>query len=234
MDKIIEMMQSLGGDAFSDERVAASMAYMERLSALRKMEDDLCQGKHVILVQPGEKKRACAIKDFSQAVLKRDPRVFIPGTDALFLDGNCFVYATYNSKKQWASLNLKLVCGTLGFGLPPAPRWYEHGNPKWTSTKQFMNGHQASWDWHVWLENDDGAVYDIVPGMWHDLAAVNGKKLSIGDPTKNTLIEGLDKDHVNAHGLEYIPAPQDTQTTLFAIASHMYSAFFTEYLKLSM
>ena len=229
MSKILAAVDELGD--FDDERLAASMAYMERLSALRSMEDELCKGKTVIL-KIESSGSACAIKDFSAAVLRKDPRCFVPGTDALFLDGHCFIYTTYNFKKKWTAPNMNIVCGTLGFGLQSEPRWYEHGNPEWTSAKQFMNNGRVSWDWHVWIEDDSGRVYDVVPAMWYYLAKVQGKTMTIADPEKNTVIEGVSKDHLKEKGLEYIPAPLQTQKILLAMAFRLYRQFFTDSLKL--
>jgi hypothetical protein len=213
MEKNKQMLASISFDPL------ASLVYVEQLSEHKNTEAALCQGATMVLAGP------YGIRDFSKAILRQDPRCFIDKS-VLFLDGNCFVYATYNQQKHWAALHLKIVCGSLGFGKPPSEPWFEHGHREWTSVKQFMNGNEASWDWHVWCEDAEGCVYDIVPGLWHAAARVYGRKLEIGAPDKNTVIKGMHKAELKRGGLEYVAAPLETQGVLLSIASRLYACYF--------
>ena len=207
---------------------SGGMDYLERLSAHRQFEYDLSEGKIIVLhtdtCQPGAEKRIIAVKDFSAAILRHDPRCFVPGTDTLFLDGNCYLYAKYNKQKCYAQLGLKLVCGRLGFGTT-SPRWFEYGKPMYITAKDFMGG-SFSWDWHVWLEDEDGRVWDVLPGIWHTLAHVYGRQISLGGATETRVIEGLDKEHLMKHVLEYVPAQEITQSILFSVAQRVYTPYF--------
>lgn len=210
---------------FTDECAEASLQYLECQHASRQLELELTQGKFIVLKE--QQQRALAVKDYAPAILRGDPRCFIKNSTVLFLDANCYIYSCYNCKKCWSALGLKVVCGSLGFGTQE-PRWYEHGNPSWTSAKQFMGGSPLSWDWHVWLENDQGLVWDVLPGIWHFIAKIHRKKINLGSSTENIAIEGLSKDHLKRHGLEYIPANEEAQAVLLSMASRLYAPYFKQ------
>lgn len=206
------------------------MSYLHRLAEHEGDKDDLSEGKCIVLYKPeasktAQGKRGVAIKDYSAAILRQDPRCFLKGTSTLFLDGNCYICAYYNRLRCYAGLGLKLVCGSLGFG-KEHPRWLLFGKRHYVTAKDFMNGHPLSWDWHVWLENEEGCVWDVLPGMWHTLAHALGRHLGIGSAEEDSVIEGLARDILEKEGLEYIPASEATQSILFSVAERWTAPYF--------
>lgn len=204
------------------------MAYLQRLEEHRKLEDDLSQGKAIVLnthaVLKNTEDRKVAIKDFSAAILRQDPRCFVKDTPVLFLDGNCYIYAYYNRQRCYVDLGLHLVSGSLGFG-KKTPRWFEFGSETYCTAKDFMSA-LGSWDWHVWLEDGDGNVWDVVPDIWHPLAKTYGRHFSFGSDKETVVMEGLSKAEAKKHGLEYVPADESTQHILFSVAQKLYEPYF--------
>jgi len=153
--------------------------------------------------------------DFSKAILRGDPGCFYEGK-YLDLGGGCYIGSRWNQKHAWKDLDLNLVCGSLGF-----EDWFEHGSPSYASARDFTGGKPIGWDWHVWLEDSSGRVYDIVSGQWHGIAAIHGKRLDV----PRGPVEGVEKTRLHAKGLRYVAAPAETQCILLDMAGRVYSRY---------
>lgn len=194
---------------------------MQRQAHTEKMIRELSQNAVVALnVKSSGGKKFCT-RDYSAAILRKDPRCFVDGSGVLFLEGNCYLCAMYNHKTCWNDLRLRVVCGSVGFGVEKS-RWFEFGNPQYRTVADFQAGHPALWDWHVWLEDDGGSVWDVLPAVWHEIAALHGQRLHMGHAHGTVLIKGKEKGELVRHGLEYIPAPETTQHLLLALAKRVY------------
>ena len=162
--------------------------------------------------------------DFSDVILSRDPRCFLEH-GILHIPGQPYLNSVYNRNVPWATANLHLVCGSLGLGVGESP-WYAFGNPEYTTHDDFMAGHPIAWNWHVWLEEDEGGgggVWDLCEALWHDLAADHGRHILCGSATTTMVIRGETKDRLKALGLHYIPAPSATQHALLDAAEGFFS-----------
>ena len=108
----------------------------------------------------------------------------------------------------------------------PRP-WYAHliRRPL-RRVRDFTGSKPVDWDWHVWLEDSDGRVNDVVAAAWHSIAAVHGKKLGLGSPAESLVVAGKTRGWLRSHGLDYVEAPMETQTVLFAVADRVYGVYF--------
>jgi hypothetical protein len=158
---------------------------------------------------------------FAGAILSRDPRCFLDG-GTLHIPTHPYLTSVYNRNVPWAALTLRLVCGSLGFGTGESP-WYAFGNPEYTTHDEFMAGHPIAWNWHVWLEAEDGGIWDVCDALWHDLAADHGQRILHGSAATTTVIRGEPPDRLKALGLRYVPAPPATQRALLDAAECLYS-----------
>lgn len=170
--------------------------------------------------------------DFSSAILARDPRCFlvggnIPSTNGiLHIPQHPYICCVYNQQGPWAAHRLHLVCGSLGLGLGHSP-WYAFGNPGYTTYQDFMAGHPVAWNWHVWLENEAGRIWDICEPIWHDLAAAHGHRILLGDTAEAAVIDGETLDDLEAKGLHYKPAHPAIQHTLLDAARCLFAPVYS-------
>ena len=200
---------------------SAALEYLLRFDAIERTKSELSDGKVLFLGVFGGQR--VAAPDYSKAIAAKDPRCFLGG-DVLLLENHCLLCSTYNAKNCWKDLGLRRKCGSLGFG--KGSPWFEHGSPAFKTVRDFTGSKPIDWDWHVWLENSDGEVYDVVAAAWHAIAAVHGKHLGLGSHAESLVVAGKSKSWLRRNGLDYVEAPAETQTMLLAVADRVYGAYF--------
>lgn len=162
----------------------------------------------------------------------------------LVVNGMPCYMAWFNKDFEYYDLGLHVVCGSLAFGSNDDP-WFEYGGRDWTRFKHFMNskliigntqfnvssknktGHKTLQDVHIWLEDDEGNVYDIVqthfkiieqqmrdyPELYRNNSNIVPGKQIIGFK-EGDVIQGMSKDELKTKGLQYFPAPPETSKQL--------------------
>jgi hypothetical protein len=141
--------------------------------------------------------------------------------EVLYLGQACSRQGWFNQEHAYRELGLRSVAGSLGIGLAHQVPFYEYGGAEYTTFAHYRRsrftvdslatpGCQV-WDAHVWLEDADGRVYDVVSSGMTNCAAVRGKTLRL--PERH-VIEGVDKAELAAHGLHYAAAVGITQQAL--------------------
>lgn len=208
---------------------AHGTGYMRRHIAQQRLLKEL-SGAHTITFPSDLGGEPTPHPNFSEAIRRKDPRCFLEDGRVLFIPRHPYLCSAYNRRSAWADLNLRLVCGSLGFGLrsdaDPAP-WYEFGNPEYTTDDDFMAGHPADWNWHVWLEDGGGRVWDVCDAFWHDLAAARGHRILIGDALTTAVIRGETVEALQSQkGLHYAPAPRPVQRALLDTAQRTLSPYY--------
>lgn len=122
-------------------------------------------------------------------------------------DSCCYWNAEENMKTAFKHLNLKRVCGSVGFN-----GWWEYGGKRHT-LRNFMRNPSDS---HCWLEDDAGNVYDYCQPSWAYYCHMNGVKPDI---PLGVEFRGLSKKELKEMNLEYVAAPEDAQKALLAWAN---------------
>ncbi|KAI8820887.1 uncharacterized protein EV422DRAFT_506606 [Fimicolochytrium jonesii] len=122
-------------------------------------------------------------------------------------DHQCLAYNTVNANDGWKHLNLKIVAGSLGIGRTKP--FFEYGGETWTEFHQFNRGDRV--DAHVWLEDENGRVYDIVTMHMCGVASVRGKEFRL-QPYR--IIDGMSKQKLCALGLHYVPSTDAIQSLI--------------------
>lgn len=129
------------------------------------------------------------------------------------IENGCYFQARYNMEHAYAQHGLRTVVGSLGIGA--GRPFFEYGGPDYTTVKHFMMGRGArgriSWDAHVWLEDEDGCVYDVATQAMMRCADAWGKDISF---CAGQVYEGVDKASLAQQGLVYLCAPQPAQALL--------------------
>ena len=128
---------------------------------------------------------------------------------------NCLVNAYVNQNEAYRNLNLVLKIGSQSFN-----GWFEHGGKNWTvDTFQQMRKYNKSngmplWDFHAWLEDKDGNVYDTIFETDNNVALLRtGKPL---DPSIIGVVTKKSKDVLSRAGVEYVEAPPDASYAILA------------------
>lgn len=129
-------------------------------------------------------------------------------------EGRCWQQARFNQAHAYRHIGLKLVVGSLGMG--KTSPFFEFGGDTWSTVKSFKKEApdlfgRTQWDVHVWLENDEGAVYDVV--SWHVVGAAM-KRRKVVEFTLGQIIEGSTKAALVARGLVYVAAPELVQRVI--------------------
>ena len=114
--------------------------------------------------------------------------------------GFCFLNAKKNQKLLEAQgISCRVVAGSLGLN-----GHYEYGGKAYT-LKDFK---KAPTDSHLWVEDDDGNVYDYIYDWYGECAMAWGKKVTFpfGE------IKGMDKGTLmTAYKLDYVVADEASQ-----------------------
>lgn len=139
---------------------------------------------------------------------------------------HCIVTALYNKDYCYKSKNLRAVAGSLGLGANTP--FFEYGSPDYTTISQYLrpalaadlidvlrkkgkSGMLSGSDFHLWLEDGDGNVYDVVDSVWLHIAMF--RRLRVHARTKQ-IIKNQSKQSLKELGLHYIPAPENIQSEL--------------------
>lgn len=162
------------------------------------------------------------------------------------LYGRCAPQAILNKHDCYKNKDLRLVCGSLGFGMRAfGDVWYLYGNgdPKFDSSKPTPHSIQSSQlthskgandnddekgiDAHVWLEDVSGNVYDVFHLHYLLLADehykyISMKELNLKDKltegiTWSSIIENKSKTELSKYGLHYVPATEHIQLKILDV-----------------
>ena len=134
-------------------------------------------------------------------IKSHDERIFI--NDVLAIPHHCFLNALYNKQNAYANKELKIVIGSLGIGKKDP--FYEYGNPHWSKVEDFRKA-PGMYDIHVWLEDIDGNIYDVVITVIHYVAVIKNKSISFKD---NEIIAGKSREQCERAGLFYVEASKE-------------------------
>jgi hypothetical protein len=149
----------------------------------------------------------------------------------LYASQACYHQASFNQAHAYRELELRVTVGSLGIGLAHEEPFYEFGGADFTTFAHYKQYTVESdlepgchlWDAHIWLEDADGRVYDVVSGVMKNCAEVRGKTLRF---LERHVIEGLDKSQLAAAGLHYIAAPGAAQAVLMTAISRQWRPAF--------
>lgn len=134
-------------------------------------------------------------------------------TGQFCMAGHCMVTARYSLEHVYKGKGLHLVAGSLGIGKEDP--WFEYGNPKHRTVQDFMLPDGHAMDVHIWLEDKDARVYDVVtPYMVELVAPFHEQQL---DARSREVLEGVGKDALRERGLHYIAAARKLQAPLLRI-----------------
>jgi len=131
-----------------------------------------------------------------------------------FAYGMCIYYALINQAEVYKDKQLKVVIGSFGLGKGSVPHW-EYGNPTYTKAKQFiLPADGRSTDLHVWLEDSEGLIYDILSNEYLGVAFLHGKTTEVLAQNPE-LIDGVAPKTLAARGFHYLAAPSKAQKDLW-------------------
>jgi hypothetical protein len=152
-------------------------------------------------VQPSERESVQILENYRYQL-----KTIVNDSVFLGVHTNCMEFARINKAYAYSDKNLTIVAGSLSLGNHPylRPRIFL-GDPSFTSIEQFK---EESTDFHVWLENEKGDVWDVV--YPHYASQVPEHNLSIST-TERTLTNGLPKKKLEELGLYYTPMRKDFQ-----------------------
>jgi hypothetical protein len=127
--------------------------------------------------------------------------------------GMCVFYAVCNKLEVYKEKQLRIVIGSFGVGMTHEPFW-EHGDPRYTSSKDFIQKDGRTTDLHMWLEDAKGCIYDILSNELAVIACIRDLKI---DKLKSNpeMIEGVCKKTLAARGFHYLAASADIQQELW-------------------
>lgn len=116
----------------------------------------------------------------------------MPFTNIVYAPSCCAYNAFVNQRNAYKDLNLKWVFGSCAYN-----GFWEYGGADYETYDDYKRG-----DFHVWLEDKDGRVYDFVTAHHNFSARINtGKPLKV-----RGLIEGKTKEELESLGVTYRPA----------------------------
>jgi hypothetical protein len=132
------------------------------------------------------------------------------------LEAKCWQQAVFNLEHAYKDQNLKLVLGSLGIG--KRDPWFEFGGENWDRVAQFKKQSgdlfgRRQWDVHVWLENEDGKIFDVISQHVVQVARIRRKKV---DCVAGQVIDGVSREVMADKGLTYVDAPEVVQRVILA------------------
>ena len=139
----------------------------------------------------------------------RDPIVF------KFLENNCGGNV-FNNKVSFRECcggrDLKVVVGGYGLCKGSPGTWFEWGGYDLTAEEMLRCPLTGKKNCHLWLEDDEGKVYDYLPPYIQNMVAKMFRKtIDTSNFFCGTLILGMTKDELKNAGIEYVPARPDEQ-----------------------
>lgn len=129
-------------------------------------------------------------------------------------EGNCLINAFINQREQYRDLDLKIVTGSISFH-----GWFKHGGENWTH-QDFALTHRPHpsngvpyIDFHAWLEDKDGNIYDTIFESDSSIAYTKtGKPLS-------DLVVGVkickSKQFMLEEGVKYVKSSKETHNFIW-------------------
>lgn len=131
-------------------------------------------------------------------------------TGLFYGEGACILTSTLNQEvyKQRGK-NLTQVAGSLGLGTRDP--WYEFGGANFRTTDDFLSSKYSGMtsagymgmDAHMWLEDDQGRVYDIVTKHVVMTALHRSKTIAV---QAGEVLAGVHKSELKRKGMIYKPA----------------------------
>ena len=135
-------------------------------------------------------------------------------------DNMCFLSARFNMELVLRAVHpekeFRMVAGSLGIGTREP--FFEYGGPDMRTVSDFRNskftrktGDGIGWDAHVWIEDKEGFVYDVVTPHMKNVAFIHDKELAANDGDILFMIRKADMTQM---GLHYIEADKMCQEVL--------------------
>jgi len=125
----------------------------------------------------------------------------MPFTNVVYAPQCCSYNAFVNQRNAYKDLNLKWVFGSCAYN-----GFWEYGGPDYDSYDDFKRG-----DFHVWLEDKEGRVYDYITAHHDFCARINtGSRLQV-----RGMVEGETKERMAAWGVTYLPASDSIRLKAF-------------------
>jgi hypothetical protein len=95
-------------------------------------------------------------------------------------------------------------------GIGKRDPWFEFGGENWDRVAQFKKQSgdlfgRRQWDVHVWLENEDGEIFDVISQHVVQVARIRRKKV---DCVAGQVIDGVSREVMADKGLTYVDAPE--------------------------
>lgn len=119
-----------------------------------------------------------------------------------YLSGFCLMNAYINQRHAYKEKGLKMKIGSLAIN-----GWWEYGGENWKQADFARTFTGDSCDFHAWLEDAEGNVYDCAQPWFNEVA-----KIRTGRPlTVKGKIEGKSKEALSALGLTYKEADVEAQ-----------------------
>ena len=138
----------------------------------------------------------------------------------------CVFFALLNQAKVYRDKKLLVVIGSLGLGLDANPH-FECGDPAYTTAAQFIIGDGRSTDLHMWLEDADGCVYDVLSDEYLAVAFLRHKQTDTLTMNPEA-VRGVSKQDLVARGFHHVAAPAQAQQDLWTHLLRVHASPFAQ------
>jgi hypothetical protein len=138
----------------------------------------------------------------------------------------CIFYSLLNQAGVYKDLGLKIVIGSLGLGIGDKPYW-EHGNPTASKASAFLLEDGRSTDLHMWLEDENGCVFDVISNEFIGIAFIRGCRTDLLRQNPE-ILEGAPKQNLSMRGFHYVPAPIKVQAELWVHLCKVHARSFAD------
>jgi len=132
-----------------------------------------------------------------------------------FIENNCGGNVLMNREafEELVGKKLSIVVGAYGLCKGKSGGiWYEWGSPGLSANQMIECPLTGGKNCHLWLEDEDGHVYDYVPlYITRTVAPIHSKTIETRDFLADILIVGQSKDRLEIAGIHYVPADQEVQ-----------------------
>lgn len=146
--------------------------------------------------------------------------------DTAIINGCCLQQAWYNQSHGYKKLGLRIVLGSLGLGganlAGDEVPFFEFGGRNHKEATQFFDAEEVvdskgriRLAAHVWLEDDQGGIYDMMTGVILEQSKKRGKTIIAHE---DQIFEKVSYQHMALIGLHYVPAPLMCQSILLKMA----------------
>ena len=152
----------------------------------------------------------------------------INGKDLVMIKQCCYLQAIFNLFRGAYTDNkrgMHIVAGSLGIGVHKP--FFEYGAESFNTVEDYMNSPFTTatstgmvTDAHVWIEDSEGRVYDMVTDHMFLVACLHGEQLHVDGP----IIEGVEKSELEKLGMHYRKVHEHTVLLARMAVGHDYSA----------